>query len=287
MYPKTFLPFNLPQIPQNYQQITTNYQQIPQNFQQIPQNFQQLPQNYQQISTQKTFNQKEKYNWNPRTEIMKWNLAESIDVEQIVRKGDIQSIEFYISQFVNSNITKDDLKYFGSKGALNAFLILQLGVDYLLNQRNNLNSTNIEPDPIFLEQYNNNIKIASESINSHKLIIEKLKEQNKKLHDDRNKQMKIIEKYRYKFNLLKKKLLIKKKKKSKNLNDTEPGMIHDNTEFKKLIKNEKKIKKKLIKEEDSNSEGEIHSSNDEIFNNYEEDEEEEIEYVYGYSEGEI
>ena len=64
-------------------------------------------------------------------------------------------------------------------------------------------------------------------------------------------------------------------------------MIHDNTEFKKLIKNEKKIKKKLIKEEDSNSEGEIHSSNDEIFNNYEEDEEEEIEYVYGYSEGEI
>jgi len=204
---------------------------------------------------------KEKYAWAPRTEPMKWPLAESLDVDQIVRRGDLQSVEFYMQQFAFANISKEDFKQFGSKGALNAFLILQLGCDYLLSQREGAPPSTAEPDQKLLEQYNANIKAASDAISAHKETIEKLKNQNKALHDDRSKLKKIIEKYRTKLHTLKKET---KKPRSLKKTDTETGALHDETALREL---------KALKPTTENiSDGELLSS--------ENDNESAVEYEY-------
>ena len=79
--------------------------------------------NYQsQINSQISFNQQ--YIWEPKKEKLNWGVAENIDVESLVRRGDLNSILFYWDQFRKVNITKDDLRKFGSKGCLNIFLII-------------------------------------------------------------------------------------------------------------------------------------------------------------------
>ena len=42
-----------------------------------------------------------------------------------------------LASLISANITKDDAKKFGSKGALNMFILMQLGLDYLLTQIHN------------------------------------------------------------------------------------------------------------------------------------------------------
>ena len=192
---------------------------------------------------------KEKYAWQPRTEPMKWQLAESIDVDQIVRKGDLNSVEFYMEQFVYANLTKDDYKQFGSKGALNAFLILQLGCDYLMAQRNQAPppSTN-EADQRLVEQYEKNINEAKKAILEHKKMIEKLQQQVKQLHSDRETQDKVIKQYKTKLAKMKQKMKSSShrphgKTETKTLADTEPGALHDETALKALQKADMKRKK--------------------------------------------
>jgi hypothetical protein len=63
---------------------------------------------------------------------MKWKRAEAIDIQRIWASHNLRSVLFYLKRIVNVTITKDDLANFKTRGALNAFLILQLGVDYLL-----------------------------------------------------------------------------------------------------------------------------------------------------------
>ena len=216
---------------------------------------------------------KEKYAWQPRTEPMKWQLAESIDVDQIVRKGDLNSVEFYMEQFVFANLTKDDYKQFGSKGALNAFLILQLGCDYLMAQRNQAPPppTN-EADQRLVEQYEKNINEAKKAILDHKKMIEKLQQQVKQLHADRETQDKVIKQYKNKLGKIKQKMksnsTSNKHKRgntnTKTLTDTEPGALHDETALKALKEADKK-RKQL--ETGELSDGEISDSDDASFSN--------------------
>lgn len=225
---------------------------------------------------------KEKYAWQPRTEPMKWQLAESIDVDQIVRKGDLNSVEFYMEQFTYANIQKDDLKQFGSKGALNAFLILQLGCDYLIAQRNQAPppSTN-EPDQKLLEQYNQNIKAASDSIMQHKAMIKKLQSQISQLKNDRTKEKAIIDKYRKKLKAMKEKLKDRPSRHTvtKTMTDTEPGALHDETAIKALQQADKKRKK--LDKTDELSDGEISDSDSSELEDTKNDTSEEDEYSEG------
>ena len=260
-----FQPPMMKQVPMRQPQMMPG--QVPPYYQPQIQNptIYQPPQSLppQQIILTRPNPAKEKYAWQPRTEPMKWQIAESIDVDQIVRKGDLNSVEFYMEQFAYANIQKDDLKQFGSKGALNAFLILQLGCDYLMAQRNQAPppSTN-EPDQKLLEQYNQNIKAASDSIMQHKAMIKKLQSQISQLKDDRAKEKAIIDKYRKKVKKMKEELKNRPSRRTttKTMTDTEPGALHDETAIKALQQADKK-RKRLDKTDDL-SDGEISESDD-------------------------
>lgn len=108
--------------------------------------------------------------WIPRTEKMKWELAESIDVDEIVRNGDINSLKFYLDSFVNANITEEDSKKFGSKGALNIFLLMQLGVDYLSTQFHNYTINYMN-----MKQYSQTTQINTNILYQQQQEIEKYK----------------------------------------------------------------------------------------------------------------
>ena len=182
---------------------------------------------------------KEKYAWAPRSEKMKWAVAESIDVEQIVRKGDLASVLFYMDQFVSANITKEDIQNFGSKGALNAFLVMQLGVDYLLNQKQKLESevaaqqpANAEMDAKHVEQYNMMVEAATKEIQARDAKLHEYEKRFKQMHDERRKAKVLLEKYRKKFRELKGNG--RRKRPVDDSLESEPGALHDETAYREL-----------------------------------------------------
>jgi len=73
-----------------------------------------------------------KWYWAPRTEKINWDLFNAIDVDDIVRRGDISAVEFYTQFIVSANITGDDARRFGGRASLNMFMLMQLGGNYLL-----------------------------------------------------------------------------------------------------------------------------------------------------------
>ncbi|KAH0786401.1 Zinc finger protein [Histomonas meleagridis] len=180
----------------------------------------------------------ETYSWAPRTEPMRWPMAESIDIETIVKRGDLNSVLFYMSHFTYANITKEDLSHFGSKGALNAFLIMQLANDYLLAQKKKSESEmkkQVIP-PEIVEQYNQNLDLASKEIEKRDNQIATLRKQVSQMHEERKKVKILIKKYEEKFKKLKSqtKTTTKPRKHIRTFSDTEPGAIHDETEYREL-----------------------------------------------------
>jgi hypothetical protein len=77
------------------------------------------------------------WQWEPRTDSINWKLASAIDVDSIVREGNLSAVEFLVQSFVRCNVSRSDAERFGSKGALNLFLVMQLAVDYLMAQIHN------------------------------------------------------------------------------------------------------------------------------------------------------
>lgn len=212
------------------------YQQYPQQpyYYQVPPNiiFEPYPQPVQINQPDLT---NDKWAWAPRTEKMKWDLAESVDVDEIVRRGDLSALKFYIETFVNSNITEEDSKKFGSKGALNLFLLMQLGVDYLLSQCqifsvNAIMSQISKPCQIdnsqaILSQSQQKIEALNNDIKKQDSIIFGLRQQNARLYDDKSKLQKKINKLKSK---LKNEQFLNetsKKKKKMHKYNKEPGFI--------------------------------------------------------------
>jgi hypothetical protein len=102
---------------------------------------------------------------------MNWKLAEAIDIQRIWASHDLRSVLFYLKKIVNVTITKDDLANFKTRGALNAFLILQLGVDYLLSETQRMEAEvardNPEPSSVYTEriaEFNRLIEAANRAI---------------------------------------------------------------------------------------------------------------------------
>jgi hypothetical protein len=130
-----------------------------------------------------------RYLWAPRKERMNWKTAEAIDIQQIWASHDLRSVLFYLKKIVNVTITKDDLANFKTRGALNAFLILQLGVDYLLSETRRLEAEVGRDSPqttsVYVEQiaeFNRQIDAANRDIARRDATI---RECNKKLEEIR------------------------------------------------------------------------------------------------------
>lgn len=166
---------------------------------------------------------------------------DSIDVDEIVRKGDIGSVEFYLQSLINANITKEDASRFGSKGALNMFMLMQLGLDYLLTQMHNysLNSTldrQRQCSQALSElsaQYEHTLMQAQQQIAERDATITRLKQNIQQLHSDNAKAKHLVKKLKQKIDN-QKELIALTKKSSKRKKTKEPGIIDIDTQYRDL-----------------------------------------------------
>lgn len=71
------------------------------------------------------------FRWCPRKMPMNWNMISDVDVQAIVSNMDVNSLEYLVQHIAFANITDNDAARFGDRGALKAFQLLQLGVEYL------------------------------------------------------------------------------------------------------------------------------------------------------------
>jgi hypothetical protein len=62
---------------------------------------------------------------------MNWTLVQDIDVGEITKNMDVSQLEYLIQHIAFANITDSDGARFTDKATLKAFLLLQLGVEYL------------------------------------------------------------------------------------------------------------------------------------------------------------
>ena len=71
------------------------------------------------------------FRWCPRRMPLNWNLVNDVNVDQIARDMDVSSLEYLVQHIAFANITDADAQKFADRGALKAFKLLQLGVEYL------------------------------------------------------------------------------------------------------------------------------------------------------------
>lgn len=154
----------------------------------------------------------EQYSWQNRTERLKWPVAESLEVDQIARKCDLTSALFYTKQFSEARVDDSDLENFGSKGALNAFRILQLGAEYLMKQV----KQPVPQPPVMVpsEQYNRMMETATKEIQARDMRIHEYEEAFKQMQEELRQAETLIQKY-------------KRKLKDAKESDSEPGIVID------------------------------------------------------------
>ena len=71
------------------------------------------------------------FRWCPRKMPMNWSMIEDVNVDQIARDMDVSSLEYLVQHIAFANLSDSDNQRFGNRGALKAFKLLQLGVEYL------------------------------------------------------------------------------------------------------------------------------------------------------------
>jgi hypothetical protein len=91
--------------------------------------------------------QKPQYTFMRRINKMNWEFLGNIDVGAIARTGDLGSVEYLMHPVAFANITKDDAAMFGSRGALHAFLLLQMAVEVLLSKLASVPASAAPPQP--------------------------------------------------------------------------------------------------------------------------------------------
>ncbi|OHT00688.1 hypothetical protein TRFO_32549 [Tritrichomonas foetus] len=126
---------------------------------------------------------------------------ENVDVTQIAKTGDILSIQQLLYPIAFANITQEDATEFGSRGALHAFLILQMAVEYFIGVVNSLMTqiqsqqhsnqqkmatTSPSPDTTLIHNYEAQIALLKKDIQSRDLIIENLSDKLSDCEIERN-----------------------------------------------------------------------------------------------------
>ena len=116
---------------------------------------------------------------------LNWDWLGNVDVTRIGETGDVASIEYLMNQIAFANITERDTKEFRSRGALHAFMILQIAVEHLIRENAALRKASgppITPDPDLTSQ----IELLKRDIRSRDVIIDNLTEQVESLRHERN-----------------------------------------------------------------------------------------------------
>lgn len=122
---------------------------------------------------------KEKFKFKKRTAKLNWGLIENISTKDIVENSDAEAIKFYSEQFIKSNISDQDEKMFTSKASLNAFAFLQLSLEYFFAKAHEVPTESTEADKALVERYNQEIEIATQTVQDYKQqisVLEKEKE---------------------------------------------------------------------------------------------------------------
>ena len=119
-----------------------------------------------------------------------WNWLGQVDVVKIGDTGDVMSLECLMSMIAFANITERDVEEFGSRGALHAFMILQIAVEYLLRQNGSLrailenmrgNKGQNERSPLETQ-----VDMLKKDIRSRDVIIDNLSKEIEDLKHERN-----------------------------------------------------------------------------------------------------
>jgi len=67
-----------------------------------------------------------------------WRNIANLDVDDLIGRGDVRSLETHLSNITFSNIEKEDIETFGDATLLKLFRLSQYGLEYLLNCQNYL-----------------------------------------------------------------------------------------------------------------------------------------------------
>ena len=69
---------------------------------------------------------------------LNWREIANLDVDELIAKGDTQTIQAYLSNFAATNFTKEDLARFGDTTLLKVLKLSQFGVGHMLNTQSHL-----------------------------------------------------------------------------------------------------------------------------------------------------
>jgi hypothetical protein len=126
----------------------------------------------------------------PRRDRLNWGIADAIPIDQIFQSGDLRAVLHYATKyFVNATVTKEDLPKFGTPAALHTFLLLQLGVDFLLSETQRLEAeAGVESDGTAeayadqIQQFNESILAAKREIEERDKAIAELEQKRRRIH---------------------------------------------------------------------------------------------------------
>jgi hypothetical protein len=153
----------------------------------------------------------------------------ALDVEQIARRGDIESVLFYMDKLTTAELGEDDDQQFGSAGARNAIFVLQLAAEYLHDKRENLKTAAAAPRESLAAQftkaraqYEHTIAAATKEIAGRDKRIGELQKR-VAIEEERARRMKAaLGKCRRKESEVRRKRPARKED-----SESEPGVIHD------------------------------------------------------------
>jgi hypothetical protein len=122
-----------------------------------------------------------------------WELISRIDVGTIARTGDISSVQYLLHPVAFAKITQDHTEFFGSRGSLHAFLILQMGVDLLLSKLASIVPNQPAQPPVAAQippqqaaRYDAKIELLNRDVKSRDAITNSLSEKLRAVEKERD-----------------------------------------------------------------------------------------------------
>lgn len=214
--------------------------------------------------------QKQQFTFMRRINKMNWDLMGNVDVGTIARTGDVSSVEYLMQPVAFANITQEDADMFGNRAALHAFLILQMGVEVLLNKMANMPAAGPrapppqpEMQPHQIAQYEAKINLLNKDIASRDMIINSLTERLRMAEQSRDEAYAQLQSRQAKTSKAKTqrhtKTAVAAPETPQKLEETEAGADHLHTEYMKYLREKphvKSHKKRHHRHQSSSDDGE-------------------------------
>jgi len=71
---------------------------------------------------------------------LNWRNIANLDVDDLIGRGDVRSLETHLSNITFSQVEQEDIEKFGDATLLKLFRLSQYGLEYLLNCQNYLSN---------------------------------------------------------------------------------------------------------------------------------------------------